>query len=108
MTNASGQLDLAPQALVLLMCHIHITLEKSMTTISLKMSETLAIRLQDAARERGVSKSVLIRNALEVYLESDGVEKPKSALSQAVDLAGVLSGAEDLSTNKDYLGNFGR
>ena len=79
-----------------------------MTTVSLKMSETLAIRLQDAARERGVSKSVLIRSALEVYLESDEVEKPRSALSHAADPAGVLSGPEDLSTNKDYLENFGQ
>ena len=47
-----------------------------------------------------VSKSVLIRNALEVYLASD-VEKPGSALSQAADLAGVLCRPEHLSTNKD-------
>lgn len=79
-----------------------------MTTVSLKMSDTLAIRLEDAARQRGVSKSVLIRSALEVYLESDGTEKPGSALSQAADLAGVLSGPADLSSNKDHLENLGR
>lgn len=79
-----------------------------MTMVSLKLSDTLAVRLEDAARQRGVSKSVLIRNALEVYLEAVGTEKPKSALSQAADLAGVLSGPEDLSSNKDYLENFGR
>ena len=39
-----------------------------MTTISLKVPETLALRLEDAARQRGVSKSLLIRSALEVYL----------------------------------------
>ena len=79
-----------------------------MTTVSLKMSETLAIRLEDAARQRGISKSVLIRSALEVYLESDDIEKPGSALSQVADLTGVLSGPEDLSSNKDYLENFGQ
>lgn len=79
-----------------------------MTTISLKVPETLAMRLEDAARQRGVSKSVLIRSALEVYLQTDGVEEPGSALSQAVDLAGVLSGPQDLSANEDYLRNFGR
>ena len=79
-----------------------------MKTVSLKLPETLAIRLLAAARERGVSKSVLIRSALEVYLESDVVEEPGSALSQAADLAGVLCGPEDLSTKKDYLENFGR
>ena len=79
-----------------------------MTTVSLKVPETLAVRLEDAARQRGVSKSLLIRSALELYLQMDGVEEPGSALSQAADLAGVLSGPEDLSVNKDYLRNFGQ
>lgn len=86
----------------------HFTLGKPMTTVSLKLPETLAIRLEDAARERGVSTSGLIRSALEVYLESDDAEEPGSALSRAADLAGLLCGPEDSSTNKDYLENFGR
>lgn len=79
-----------------------------MTTISLKVPETLAIRLEDTARRRGVSKSVLIRSALEVYLQTNRAEEPGSALSQAGDLAGSLSGPQDLSTNKNYLRNFGQ
>ena len=79
-----------------------------MTTISLKVPETLAIRLEDSARQRGMSKSVLIRSALEVYLQTDRVEEPGSALSQAADLAGVLSGPIDLSSNKAYLRDFGQ
>ena len=79
-----------------------------MTTISLKVPETLAARLIEAARQKGVSKSGLIRSALEVYLQTDGVEEPGSALSQAADLVGVLSGPKDLSANKDYLRDFGR
>ena len=43
-----------------------------MNTISLKVSEPLAIRLKDAALRKGVSKSVLIRDALEAYLQTDG------------------------------------
>ena len=79
-----------------------------MNTISLKVPEPLAIRLKDAARRKGVSKSVLIRDALEAYLQTDGAEHAESALSQVADLVGVLSGPEDLSVNKDYLRNFGR
>lgn len=79
-----------------------------MTTISLRVPETLAVRLEDAARQRGVSKSVLIRSALEVYLQTDGVEEPGSALSQTADLAGALSGPQDLSANKGYLRDFGQ
>ena len=79
-----------------------------MNNISLKVPEPLAIRLEDAARQKGVSKSALIRAALEAYLQADRAERAESALSQVADLAGMLSGPEDLSVNKDYLRNFGR
>ena len=79
-----------------------------MHTISLKVPESLAVRLTDTARRKGVSKSVLIRDALEAYLQTDRTEQAASALSQVADLAGILSGPEDLSVNKDYLRNFGR
>ena len=79
-----------------------------MNTVSLKMPDPLAIRLEDTARQRGVSKSVLIRAALEAYLQADGAERAKSTLSRVADLAGTLSGPEDLSVNKDYLRNFGQ
>ena len=79
-----------------------------MHTISLRISESLAIRLEDTARQRGVSKSALIREALEAYLQADRAERAESALSQVANLAGTLSGPEDLSVNKDYLRNFGR
>ena len=78
-----------------------------MNTVSLKMPETLAIRLEATARRKGVSKSTLIREALEAYLQTDRAEHPESALSRAADLVGVLSGPEDLSVNKDYLRDFG-
>lgn len=72
--------------------------EKPVPTISLKVPETLAIRLEAIARRRGVSKSTLIRSALEAYLQTAGSEAPGSALAQAADLTGVLSGPKDLST----------
>ena len=79
-----------------------------MSTISLKVPESLASRLEDTARQKGVSKSALIRDALEAYLQADRAERAESALSQVADLAGIMSGPEDLSVNKDYLRNFGR
>ena len=79
-----------------------------MHTISLKVPETLAVRLEDTARQRGVSKSALIRDALEVYLQADGAGHPESALARAAGLVGMLSGPGDLSVNKDYLRDFGR
>ena len=79
-----------------------------MHTISLKVPESLASRLEDTARQKGVSKSTLIRDALEAYLQADRAERAESALSQVAELAGILSGPEDLSVNKEYLRNFGR
>ena len=78
-----------------------------MNTISLKVPEILAIRLEDTARQRGMSKSALIRKALEAYLQTGRPEHPESALSRAADLAGVLCGPEDLSVNQTYLRDFG-
>ena len=82
-----------------------------MNTISLKMPGPLAADLAETAQRKGLSKSALIREALEAYLQTeqmDGAEQAESALSQVADLAGILSGPEDLSVNKDYLRNFGR
>lgn len=79
-----------------------------MSTVSLKVSDPLAARLTETARRRGISKSALIRDALQTYLRADHEARPGSALSEVADLAGILSGPEDLSVNKKYLRNFGR
>ena len=79
-----------------------------MNTISLKVPDPLADELAKVAQRQGVSKSALIRDALEAYLQTHGAERPCSALAQVADLRGILSGPEDLSTNKDYLRKFGR
>ena len=79
-----------------------------MNTISLKVPEALAIRLEEAARRRGIGRSKLIRDAVESYLQTDDGAHSGSALSQAIDLAGVVAGPEDLSTDPAYLRKFGR
>ena len=70
-----------------------------MKTISLKVPEPLAADLSEMAQRKGVSKSALIRAALEAYLQANGAERAESALSQVTDLVGILSGPEDLSTS---------
>lgn len=55
-----------------------------------------------------MSKSAVIRDALEAYLKRDGRGGAGSALDQAKDLAGCLAGPGDLSFNKKYLKDFGR
>ena len=79
-----------------------------MTTVSLKLPDPLAVRLAETARQKSMSKSALIRDALETYLRSDDAVGKDSALSHAADVRGMLSGPEDLSVNKKYLENFGR
>lgn len=79
-----------------------------MKTISLKLSDSFDARLAQLARQKGVSKSALIREALERFLRRNGNEEKGSALALAEDLAGCLEGPEDLSGNKEYLQGFGR
>ncbi|MDE2928240.1 MAG: ribbon-helix-helix domain-containing protein [Acidobacteriota bacterium] len=79
-----------------------------MNTVSLKMPDPLAAAITETARQKGVSKSALIREALTEYLGRLETEQPGSALSRVADLLGILSGPEDLSVNKDYLEGFGR
>ena len=79
-----------------------------MTTVSLKLPDPLAVRLTETARRRSMSKSALIRDALEAYLLKDPSARKGSALALAADAHGMFSGPEDLSINREYLRNFGR
>ena len=79
-----------------------------MITVSLRLPDPLAVRLDETARKYDVSRSALIRIALETYLREDEAAPEDSALSRAADLKGILSGPEDLSVNRSYLRNFGR
>ncbi|WP_419935136.1 ribbon-helix-helix domain-containing protein [Candidatus Palauibacter sp.] len=79
-----------------------------MRPISLKMPRHLAREVSEAARRRGVSRSALIREALETFLRRERAAPTVSALSRAVDLVGAFPGPDDLSVNPDYMRGFGR
>ena len=79
-----------------------------MKTISLKLSDSFDTQLARLARQKGVSKSAVIREALERFLRTNGNKEQRSALALAEDLAGCLVGPEDLSVNKEYLQGFGQ
>ncbi len=78
-----------------------------MATVSLKLPDPLALQLARTAKRRNMSKSALIRDALQAYLSGKENHPHESALSLARDVQGMLAGPEDLSTNKNYLQNFG-
>lgn len=79
----------------------------AMKAISFKLPPALYQNLTAEARERGVSKSALIRQALQRLLDEPGSGRPLSALSLAGDLVGSIEGPEDLSVNDEYLNDFG-
>ena len=79
-----------------------------MKTMSLKLSESLEQRVASESRKLGVSKSQLVRDALESYLQTGGAVEGPSCYDLSRDLAGWVEGPPDLSTNPKYFEDFGR
>jgi hypothetical protein len=78
---------------------------------SLKLSPALEASLTTYAGARGTSASSVVREALEAYLDLAQGGAPRAALSftaRAADLAGCVSGPEDLSTNVTHLDTYGQ
>jgi hypothetical protein len=72
-----------------------------MTTISLKLPEPLLREVEEAAADRGVPKSAIIRESVEAAMRKR--RKPKkqpSCLDLIRDLVGTFDGPPDLSANK--------
>lgn len=78
-----------------------------MTTMSIKLPEVLATRLATVAAERGVSKSAMVRQALEAFLDDARSTSSGSVAALASDLAGAVSGPSDLSSNPEHLEGYG-
>lgn len=80
----------------------------SMQTISLKLPESLLLRLEEESRARGLNKSVLIREALERALSEPVAGEKPSCADLAWDLAGSIQGLpKDIAKNPKYLKGFG-
>lgn len=77
-----------------------------MKTISLKLPDELARRLEEAAGKHGQSKSALARAALEAYFAQQQIP-PGSFLEAVGDLIGCVEGPGDLSTNPKHMEGFG-
>jgi hypothetical protein len=65
-------------------------------TLTVRLPEDLANALQRAAREAGVPKGELVRQAIEASLRAS---PPVSVMARHF---GVMRGPVDLSTNKTY------
>jgi hypothetical protein len=78
-----------------------------MRTISLKLPDDLLADLEREARDRRITKSVLVRESLEAALRHPTRQSP-SCYDLARDLAGSVKGLpRDLATNPEYMDGFG-
>lgn len=75
-----------------------------MRTVSFKIPVDLDIELSRVARERGESRSAVVRSALSALR---GDLRP-SVADLASDLMGLVDGPIDLSTNDAYLADLGK
>ncbi len=75
-----------------------------MRTVSLKLSPTLDRRLTLLSRKRHLTRSEVLREALEAF----GGRHSKSVSEVAQDLAGCLEGPRNLSTAREHMKGYGR
>lgn len=79
-----------------------------MKTLTLKLPESLLAKLASAARERGESRSALVRGAIETFITEGNHVTKGSCLDLAKDLAGCANGPVDLSFNKKRMRGYGQ
>ena len=77
-----------------------------MLTVSFKMPDELAARIAAAAGDRGVSRSALVRDAVESYLQELSTGKG-SVAELAGNLVGAVKGPRDLSSHPKHMEGFG-
>jgi predicted transcriptional regulator len=78
-----------------------------MSTVSLKIPPALDRAVEELAASRGVSKSAVIREALERYLTTGAKPAKASFLALAKEYAGCVEGPPGLSSNADHLDGYG-
>ena len=75
-----------------------------MRTVSVRIPVYLDEQLTRISRQRRVSRSTILREAIGEYL----AESDNSFSQQASHLAGSLYGPENLSTSAEYLAEYGQ
>jgi predicted transcriptional regulator len=81
-----------------------------MSTLSFKLPESLLLRLEQESRARRLTKSAVVRAALERELEPAKSARATSCYDLARDLAGSVRKKlpKDLATNPKHMKSFGR
>ena len=78
-----------------------------MSTLTLKVPDVLNAQLNSYAKQKGLSKSEIVRMALSEYFSRDNIPFEGSILDLSEDLAGSIEAPSDISSNKDYLAGYG-
>lgn len=78
-----------------------------MKTITCKLPEKLDAELVAAAREAGISKSHIVRQALEDRISRKRGKRSPRAFDLVKDLCGSVKGPADLLTNTKHMEDFG-
>ncbi|HOZ48506.1 MAG TPA: hypothetical protein PLO37_19725 [Candidatus Hydrogenedentes bacterium] len=78
-----------------------------MKTLSFKLAEGLDQRLAATAKKQGMTRSDLVRMAIETFLSTEHQERPGSCLDLAGDLIGRIEAPTDLSSNPRHMKGFG-
>lgn len=76
-------------------------------TVSFKCPELLDRQLETESGQLHISKSDLIRKAIENFMEQKGVSTKRSLYSLSKDLCGAIDGPVDLSTNPSHYEGYG-
>ncbi|MCF8083987.1 MAG: ribbon-helix-helix domain-containing protein [Deltaproteobacteria bacterium] len=79
-----------------------------MKTVSFKLPELLVDQITSVAKLRRESRSSLVRKAIKDFIEKNKDLNEVSCLDLTRDLAGCVSGPEDLSFNKERLNGYGQ
>jgi hypothetical protein len=79
-----------------------------MPMLTLKISQQLSQRLAAVARRRGVTRSRLVRDALERSLQSVSSSSGLTCLDLARDLVGSHDGPSSLASDPKHLKGYGR
>ena len=75
-----------------------------MRTVSFKLPEDLDDALNELARTRRLSRSALVREALESLKKGNR----RSVTTLAGELVGSVDGPSDLATNRKHMSGYGR
>ena len=78
-----------------------------MKTVALKLPEALLAKIDSTARQRGETRSALMRQALEDLVTEQGTGDAVSCLELARDLSGCVQGPGTLSASPKQMKGYG-